>query len=299
MCDNPYLAIKRGDIIHKKLPDGSTYRKVYTEDVETRCGKCPVCRKRYVSDYTIRLQEEDKVSSSSFFITLTYAPEHVPLTETNQMTLVKQHHKNFIKALRKRNKATIRYFGVGEYGDLGSRPHYHIILFNLEDAKLIGKSKEGYPEYYSKAVDKSWNKGNIQIRAVGFESIAYTLSYMNKGRKIGHHPNDPREPEFNLKSKGLGKAWLTEENIKQAILQGRNYMTVNGYKKPMPRYYKDKIFDEEQKQFFRMKAEKEKQNRIEKRQREYDKKYKTKKINILDIEDQERYARGLKFNNQN
>ena len=36
------------------------------------CGKCGACLKRAISDWTLRLKQEMKVSSAAYFTTLTY-----------------------------------------------------------------------------------------------------------------------------------------------------------------------------------------------------------------------------------
>ena len=51
------------------------------------CGKCCECKKRYQNDWKIRIFEQIKDSGNGVFVTLTYAPENVPLlvdTETGE-----------------------------------------------------------------------------------------------------------------------------------------------------------------------------------------------------------------------
>lgn len=47
--------------------------------VEVPCGRCPNCVQTKRSVWTFRLMNELKASVSAFFITLTYAPENIPL----------------------------------------------------------------------------------------------------------------------------------------------------------------------------------------------------------------------------
>ena len=50
--------------------------------VPVPCGRCPECLKRRASMWSFRLRKEEERSANALFITLTYAPEHVPLSKT-------------------------------------------------------------------------------------------------------------------------------------------------------------------------------------------------------------------------
>jgi hypothetical protein len=73
---------------------------------------------------------------------------------------------------------------------------------------------------------------------------------MSKEGKIPLHKNDDRQPEFQLMSKGLGKNYLTDNMIKwhKNDIENRMYLPMKeGKKIAMPRYYKDKIYNESDK----------------------------------------------------
>jgi len=92
--------------------------------------------------------------------------------------------------------------------------------------------------------------GQIYIGNVSGASIGYTLKYMQKESKVPIHKNDDRQKEFQLMSKGLGKSYLTDRMIKwhKSDLEKRMYVPIiDGRKIPMPRYYKDKIYKESEK----------------------------------------------------
>lgn len=196
------------------------------------CGKCPDCVKKRTSQWSFRLRKQAEVSTSAYFITLTYDTEHVPITPNGFMTLKPEDMTAFFKAIRKKHTETLKYFYVGEYGGKTNRPHYHLIIYNA-DIEII---------------DKEWKKGTIHVGQVNGASIGYTLKYMIKDGKIPMHRNDDRIPEFSRMSKGLGLNYVTPETIKyhthnRAIIQ-RMCMVIDGKKVSMPRYYKDKIYDE-------------------------------------------------------
>lgn len=210
--------------------------KITGEIITVPCGKCPACVKRKQSAWSFRLMQEEKRADISHFITLTYDVKHVPLSERGLMTLVKEHFQLFMKRLRKLstvNSYPIRYYAVGEYGKERLRPHYHAIIFNAE----------------IRDIEKAWQLGSIHYGKVEGASVGYCLKYMLKANsKVGIWDNDDRQPEFALMSKGIGKKYLSDEVMQWhlADLPNRMYVTVADNKKcTMPRYYKDKIFKDE------------------------------------------------------
>lgn len=155
------------------------------------CGKCPNCVARRVSAWSFRVQEEEKISSSSHFLTLTYDSKYVPITDRCFMSVKKRDIQLFFKRLRKAHppgSPALKYFAAAEYGGKTMRPHYHIILFNA-DIRLISDA---------------WNLGSVHFGTVSGASIGYTLKYISKGQQVPLHENDDREPEFRLMSKNWG-----------------------------------------------------------------------------------------------
>ncbi len=224
-CDSPYLLVKAGNQIGKK-------GKVYNEDVTVPCGKCPPCKLRRVQDWTFRMNEEEKVSSSSHFVTLTYAI--TPKTPNGFGTLRKKDYQIFLKRLRRCQEEKIRYFICGEYGTERFRPHYHIILFNLHDPENIAKC---------------WQHGKVDIgHNVTEGAMAYTIKYIDKTHRIPMHRNDDREKEFSHQSKGIGKSFLTKERIDfhKSDLTRLHVVNSTGHTVSMPRYYRKRLFTEEE-----------------------------------------------------
>lgn len=200
------------------------------------CSKCPPCLKRRTSGWSYRLVKEGERSMSALFVTLTYDTTFVPITEKGFMNLDKTDVQKFFKRLRKLSNQKLKYYVCGEYGTQKMRPHYHIILFNA--------NKE--------MIEKAWklnNKplGSIFIGNVSEASIGYTLKYMTKKGKIPLHHNDDRQKEFSLMSKRLGDNYITPKMIKwhKNDLENRMFVNIQDNKKiAMPRYYKDKIYNE-------------------------------------------------------
>lgn len=203
------------------------------------CSKCPNCMKRRTSGWSFRLMKEGEKHLLSFFVTLTYDTDHVPISPKGFMSLDKTHIQDFMKAVRhysnriEKSKNEIKYYACGEYGTKTMRPHYHLIMFGATQ----------------QAISHAWKKGSVFFGSVNGASIGYTLKYMTKPKKIPMHQNDDREKESSLMSKKMGSNYLTPEMIKWHIknLDENFYVPLpDGKKAPMPRYYKNKIYNSEQ-----------------------------------------------------
>lgn len=165
------------------------------------------------------------------FLTLTYAPEFLVYDiASREKTLVKRHVQLFFKKLRKADneirKSCIKYYTVGEYGPLTMQPHYHVILFNLHN--------DLRPQ-----IEKIWGHGHVDIGDVTAGSIAYCTGYLINSET---GPSTRRFPLSQM-SKGLGKHYLTHAMVRWHKKGMRSYTQVNGVIGPLPRYYKDRIFN--------------------------------------------------------
>ena len=207
------------------------------------CGKCYNCKRRRTSSWSVRLVKEGERSLSAHFLTLTYNTENVPISKNGFMTLNKIDLQKFFKRLRKwhgKEHTSLKYYAVGEYGGQTKRPHYHIVIFN---ANL---------EHF----ERSWSidlkpLGQIHIGTITEASIGYTLKYICKDSQIPIHKNDDRIKEFAIMSKGLGSNYLTDKMITwhKNKPEERIYVPLkDGKKAPLPRYYKQKIYDESEKE---------------------------------------------------
>lgn len=233
----------------------SVFDKIQGIHIPVDCGKCPECIKKRTSQWSFRLRKEGDYSSSSYFITLTYDTQHVPITKNGYMTLNPEHVTLWLKRLRKISKEKIKYYYVGEYGSNTNRPHYHMIIFNanIED------------------IETTWYYGSVHYGTVTGASIGYTLKYMIKDARIPMHKNDDRIPEFGRMSKGLGIGYLTAETMywhtdKRALLQ-RLCCVIDGKKVPMPRFYKERIYDVSHKWIIQKEAKRKYEENLEIRDR--------------------------------
>lgn len=201
-------------------PNGNGSR----DRITVPCGLCPSCLANRRLEWTIRIKEELKSSTSAHFVTLTYDDDNLPFANEHN-TLVKSDLQKFFKRLRK-NGETVRYYAVGEYGTKTLRAHYHVILFNCNNILNI---------------EKSWKLGHLKVDRVEGASIHYVTKY---------HVNRTNYPEGSLppfalmsKKPALGSDYIQrmsdyhEGNINRAF-----YTEYGGKKQKLPRYYRDKLY---------------------------------------------------------
>jgi hypothetical protein len=215
--------------------------------VTVPCGRCIGCRLEYSRQWAVRCMHEAQCHDANAFITLTYAPEHLP----SDHSIHKEELQKFFKRLRKElGDVKIRYFACGEYGEQNNRPHYHAIIFGTDfPDKQIHTKKNGNVLYRSATLEKVWTLGHSLIGEVTFESAAYVARYVTKkfkgdeDEKNEHYKIvDPetgeihqQEPEFCLMSRrpGLGREWL--EKFKGDT--DKDFITLRGKKMKLPKYY--------------------------------------------------------------
>lgn len=198
------------------------------------CGKCPACLRKRQQAWAFRLYQEYLQSETSAFITLTYSDETLPVSKNGYPTLNKKDFQLFMKRLRKKSDNKLKYYACGEYGGITDRPHFHAIVFNLPQIYTLDSLR----------MDKVWTKGATHLGNVTMASIGYTTKYMMKGYFKRLSSLDDRTPEFSLMSKGMGQNFLTPQMIRYYEEKLRPYVTLKGgVKSPLPRYYKDKLYE--------------------------------------------------------
>lgn len=220
----------------QKIKDGN-WAGVVKEDGYSvvPCGKCPECKKKRANAWIFRLLKEERIHLNSYFVTLTYDNNNVPISKNGYMTLKKRDVQLFMKRLRKISKCkTTKYYLCGEYGSDSWRPHYHAIMFDVRPSDI----------------EKAWGLGYVDI---GYdckaEAIAYTTKYICKDKRVPAHAKDDRLPEFAVMSKNLGKNYLTPQVITWHRENKASYVVKEGgYTAPLPRYYRDFIFNEAQRE---------------------------------------------------
>jgi hypothetical protein len=218
--------VERGDVLYR---------------VEIPCGQCVGCRARRRSDWALRIMHEARYWPSSCFLTLTYAPEHLP----PDGGLRHRDFQLFAKRLRKR--FSIGYYMCGEYGDETRRPHYHAALFGhsfSSDRVPRGKSGSGNLFYSSAELSRYWILGNSTVQDLTPQSAGYVAGYVMKratGAKLAAFGQADADgvltelrPEYGAMSKGIGARWVAEFG---RDVYPHDFVVSDGVKRRPPRYY--------------------------------------------------------------
>jgi len=165
------------------------------------------------------MMHEASMHPANSFLTLTYAPEHLP----DHSSLDRSAVPRFMKRLRKAIDEPVRYFHCGEYGEQLGRPHYHVCLFGYGFPDRVSSAQSGrHPLYRSSLLGDLWPYGHHQIGQLTFESAAYTARYVTKkvsGEAARHHYTRidetsgeviDIEPEYATMSNrpGIGHDWF-------------------------------------------------------------------------------------------
>lgn len=205
------------------------------------------CLEEKKQEWCFRLDQEKRFSDCSFFCTLTYEDEFLTYAD-DQPCLYKRDVQLFLKRLRKSIAPDkIKYYIVGEYGDqwrpitpLG-RPHYHALIFyrgSLDWFKL------------SLIIKDAWILGIAQVLPV-LGAQGYVTKYILKFDKRPHLVKP-----FSMISHGLGIDYLSDAMVAYHRRNLINFaMKPGGYRVSLPRYYKDKIFNQAQKLVMKKRAD--------------------------------------------
>ncbi len=203
------------------------------------CRKCVGCQKARASQRAVQLYCELVTTEfNSYFATLTYDDEHLPLDGSINLKHIQDYNNRLRKAVLKSGQTQkIRTQQCGEYGGKTLRAHYHQALLNLniEDLKVYEEIFTGNPNskeqklndtykiYTSEWLDKIWTYGSVKIELLSFNSCIYMANHNSK--KIGleipiHlkpyiHPVtgeyiESRIKDFETFSIGLGREWFKQ-----------------------------------------------------------------------------------------
>lgn len=203
----------------------SSPRYLHQREITVPCGKCAFCLATRRSDWVQRLMQEWRVAPGSAFITFTYANPHL-VWRSGKPQLNKVDLQKWFRSVRKQGYR-IRYYAVGEYGSETYRPHYHVILFG---------------EVPEKVIRDSWTKGQVHIGKLTLASCGYCTKYVINSKESAMR--EGRTPPFQIMSRkpGIGASYLTPEMIAWHKSDRRNYMEIQGERRHLPRFYKEKIF---------------------------------------------------------
>lgn len=235
------------------------------EEIQLPCGQCIGCRLDYSREWADRIMLESTLWENSWFVTLTYSEEFVPIKqvinkETGELiegkTLVPEHLTKFMKDLRRYYKyhydqVNIRFYACGEYGGQTERPHYHLCVFNLPlfDLEPFFLNAQHDQIYKCATIEKIWGKGIISVGKLTWNSAAYVARYMLKKQKgdgaSWYYQSKGQLPEFTRMSRRPGIGAMYYEGHKEDIYKNDEIVVLMG-KRPRavkpPKYF-DRLYD--------------------------------------------------------
>lgn len=176
ICKNPYVS-----------PAGRVFG----------CGQCMPCRFNKRRIWSHRIMLEAGQYSDNTFVTLSYADDMLP----HDGSVVPKHLQDWLKRLRKAYEPSrLRFFAVGEYGDVSQRPHYHAALFNFPNC-IHGQSSYTARRdrccTWCNLVADTWTKGNVFLGTLEPSSAGYIAGYVTKKlTAAGSSDLEGRHPEF-------------------------------------------------------------------------------------------------------
>lgn len=213
------------------------------------CGRCVLCRKKRSTQWRLRLINEFEITGkTAFFLTLTFNSENYHLRK-DLRTLVRRWRQNF----QYHYGVAPRYFLVEDKGTQNGRLHLHGILFAPPCSLYDFRDKH----------HAFWPYGFVSVsRCRSVKAMSYCAGYV-----AGLHPSDvdaDGNPTKHGKkvcseslrfipktyvSKGLGKACAQklymfahyDNDGKQRLFP---FYKVGGKVYPLPRYYKQILFDD-------------------------------------------------------
>lgn len=239
------------------------------------CGQCLGCRMEKARQWGLRCLNEAKMWPSSYYVTMTYNSDYMPLGGTVCLRDVQLFMKRLRKAatgvpwenpLTGKITKSPRFFLGAEYGDDNRRPHYHALLFNVrfDDLREHGKNGRGEILYTSAHMSRLWGDGGgtfgfCTLGAVTFESAVYCAKYALKQIKLSDKSTPAareewerryvvydadglvyeRDREFAVMSRCPGIGALYYEKYGQEIRDHDNVVVAGREVRP-PRYYDTK-----------------------------------------------------------
>lgn len=196
------------------------------------CQQCTPCKIKRGQIWSIRQILEAKHWShvpgrnTPLFVTLTYRDEHLTYTRNGYQTLNYSDYQKFEKRLRKHG-IELRRVVAGEYGSETQRPHFHAILFGVDEVKLARLASKftntqedkalyrkelrlnpAHLEGITKAIHHIWGLGRIDIQPVMKDAYGYVAGYVTKNNHTqkgllfnSPYSDDDRVPEFSHSSR--------------------------------------------------------------------------------------------------
>lgn len=230
------------------------------------CGHCVGCLARRRSDWFVRLLSEYSYSDTAVFFTLTYDEESL----TENQSVSREDVTNFVRRVKRlsdtiwlprfkqspdysseykarvtehgeliKYRNPLRYFISSEYCPTTGRPHYHGFFFGIP-LEWMGN------DFFQKKISDLWGNGFVSTGVPTNARLNYVVKYCLALSADTHGKFKPflcanRNP-------AIGKLFMSDRMVQyvRENLQDTGYLTYMGYPRPLPRYYRDRCFTEEE-----------------------------------------------------
>ena len=219
--------------------------------IDIECGECYECKKKKAREWKIRMSEETRHNPSAIFFTGTFTDQRIEelsqkygIDKENVNEIATKEVRLFMERLRQTNKEkkSIKHWIVTEKGHTNTRRiHIHGIFWHKNKATL------------SYLLNKLWTAGySYQGTYVNDRTVNYIVKYMTK--------TDLDNPTFKgivLTSPGIGKQYIERIDAKKNKYKewksewdktDETYRFRNGQKSMLPKYYKEKLYTEDERQ---------------------------------------------------
>lgn len=143
------------------------------------CGRCKACLISRASAWSIRCLMEYKFNDNKgVFLTLTYDNNYLDIPSLRKHDL-----QCFFKRLRNDLLPDrVRYFACGEYGESTHRPHYHILLFGVDERNPYFLDIRTQLPNGRRGCIASWQFGFVHLGYVSEASCQYVAKYVLKSQ---------------------------------------------------------------------------------------------------------------------
>lgn len=198
--------------------------------------------------WAVRCVHESQMHNENSMVTLTYDDEHLP----KNSSLDYSHFKLFIRSITRSLKKPIRYFGAGEYGDKGERPHLHVLLFGhtFPDQKLLYANNQ-LQTFTSDQLTRFWARGFATTQPVNYGTASYVSRYcLKKATSKIAYGNRLPEKAFMSRKPGIGSSWYDKY---KNDLYAEDRAISGQFKAKVPRYYDNKLEKEDPRRFKKIK----------------------------------------------
>lgn len=219
-----------------------------TRYVPVGCGKCMECMKQKARAWKVRLHEEIRIKKIEIkYVTFSFSNE-------SMIELNNEVNKGNVKAIGYKldnETATLavrRYLERWRWKYKKSQKHWLVTELGQQNTERIHIHGLIWTNESLETVEKIWAYGNVWFgNYVNEKTVNYIVKYINKV-DAKHKYYKP----IILTSPGIGSNYIkrldSEKNMFKGIDTNETYKTRDGIKLPLPTYYRNKIYHEEEKE---------------------------------------------------